>query len=90
MSGFYVGQKVVVIEDHVGEYGSEIKYKVGDILFVSSVDGDGDPSFVGEKLSAGWSNHDWFTPIDTDEPKIEITQIRIYGQLYNLVPVENS
>lgn len=87
MSDFYVGQKVVVTENHIGEYGSETEYKVGDILCVSSVDGDGDPSFAGEKLSMGWADHRWFTPITTAEPELELTQIRINGLLYNLVPV---
>ena len=88
MSDFYVGQKVRVTKDHVGEYGDGIKYKVGDILIVASVDSDGDPSFVGEKNAMGWAGRDWFTPITTPEPEIELTQVRILGRLYNLVPVE--
>lgn len=89
MSDFYVGQKVRVTRDHVGEYGDEIKYKVGDILIVSNVDKDGYPAFECEKLKKGWCDaHEWTTPITTPDQEIELTQVRILGRLYNLVPVE--
>ena len=91
MSDFYVGQKVVVSRNFFDDVARDGGYKKGDIITVSYVDSDGDPSFEGDDYQeVGWDSHDWFTPITTAEPKLELTQIRINGRLYNLVPVKTE
>ena len=89
MSGFYVGQKVRVNKNFSSPSARNGGYNKGDVLVVSCVDSNGNPSFVGDEFQeTGWGDHNWFTPIDTHKLEIELTQIRLSGRLYNLVPVE--
>lgn len=92
MSDFYVGQKVRVTRDFIHLWARNGGYKKGNMITVSYVDYKGRPSFVGDKCQEiGWgSAGSWTTPITTPEPEIELTQVRILGRLYNLVPVKGE
>lgn len=87
---YKVGQKVRVTRNFNNSSAYQGGYREGQILVVSSVDLLGRPSFSGDRYQEnGWGDADkWTTPITTQKPEIEVTQIRYLGRLYNLVEGE--
>lgn len=86
---YKVGQKVRVTQDHKKEDGLGWHIR-GDILTIDGFDSSGYPYFDGESPD-GWADFArWIAPITTPEPEIEVTQVRILGRLYNLVPVDGE